>query len=306
MLIPGGRTIAEHLANLLGNATPLNGTRTTAGRSPQPAGACSHIPPLAPHHRRPRATLDRIFRPARAARRFDAFLTNSRERRRRQRFSKVARFTREEYERRARRPRLTGGADDGLHSSLLRPGARRASLFPSLLPSFAAPDSAARSVGAGSASTVPECTTSISTSARRLSAAEGVAEVLAFVEQTSAKQRPLRALRAGLPPSSSTFPPRNASASTPGRRWAPNSGFYPDRVRPFWLVAFGLSVAAPLLPRWVGWSATPFIGAGFSHGLGRRLAVAPPPAEARHDGRRIARSRSGSRLLASFAALSFE
>lgn len=140
--------------------------------------------------------------------------------------------------------------------------------------------------------------------ARRLSAAEGVGEVLAITEHTSANSAHCERFERG-----SALELEVSAAERlgfdPREELGPEIRIYPDRIQPFWLVAFGLSVAAPLLPRWVGWSATPFIGAGFLLGwFGGSLWL-------RHQRRLVAMGGGllvalGLALLASFAALSFE
>lgn len=139
--------------------------------------------------------------------------------------------------------------------------------------------------------------------ARRLSAAEGVAEVLAVAEHTSAKSAHCELFARG-----STIEldvsARERLGFDPWDAVGPEIRIYPDRVRPFWLVAFGLSVAAPLLPRWIGWSATPFIGVGFLLGwAGGSLWL-------RNQRRLVTMGGGllvalGLALLAGFAALSF-
>jgi hypothetical protein len=140
--------------------------------------------------------------------------------------------------------------------------------------------------------------------ARRLSAVDGVHEVLAFADQTSASsvhcERFERGSSLELDVSAAErlgFDPREALG--------PEIRIYPDPIRPFWLVAFALSVAASLLPRWAGWNATPWVGAGFLLGwFGGSLWL-------RHQRKAVTMGGGllialGLAMLTGFTALSFE
>jgi hypothetical protein len=137
--------------------------------------------------------------------------------------------------------------------------------------------------------------------ARRLSAVEGVTSVLAFLKQTTASvARFENGAQVEL-----DVPLTERLGFDPSGSLGPEVGIYPDRIRAFWLVAFGLAVTAPLLPRWAGWNATPWISVGFLLGwLGGSLWL-------RHQRRAVTVTGGllvavGLALIASWTALPFD